>query len=136
MVTGAVDFECYDKMTVDERQAHNMVGSHLGTTNFCHIFPPSTNWNLNPQEHGHPKVLFLLPIILVQNADIIQTKYSGNVWSIVNGFGSINVLAELDGNNAHRLSNGLTMVTELHHIFDNLKLWFEEIPVSKFQYLL
>jgi hypothetical protein len=31
-------------------------------TNFCHIFPPSAHWDLNPEEHGHPKVpLPLLP---------------------------------------------------------------------------
>ena len=52
------------------------------------------------------------------------------MWSIIGGFGNIDVLAELDGANMHRLSNGLTLNVEIHLVFDNLKLWFEEVQVS------
>ena len=52
------------------------------------------------------------------------------MWAIINGFGGADVLAELDGTNIHRLSNGLTMMQELHTMFDNLWVWFEEIAVS------
>jgi hypothetical protein len=48
----------------------------------------------------------------------------------VNSFGGIDVLAELNGTNLHRLSNGLTMDSVLHTFFDNLSLWFEAVPVS------
>ena len=52
------------------------------------------------------------------------------MWSIIDGFGDIDVLAELDGANMHRLSNGLTLDVNVHLVFDNLELWFEEVPVS------
>jgi hypothetical protein len=45
-------------------------------------------------------------------------------------FGIIDVLAELDGANIHRLSNALTLDMSVHAAFDGLKLWFEEVPVS------
>jgi len=45
-------------------------------------------------------------------------------------FGIIDVLAELDGANIHRLSNALTLNVDVHAAFDGLKLWFEEVPVS------
>jgi hypothetical protein len=56
--------------------------------------------------------------------------YSGNVWGIINSFNSIDVLAELDGNKLHSLSNGLTLRLEVHSLFDDLDLWFEEVQVS------
>ena len=63
-----------------------------------------------------------------------QTTYCGNVWSIVNLFGRIDVLSELDGDNAHRLSNGLTLTPDAHSKFDMLSLWFEEVPVRAAQH--
>jgi hypothetical protein len=63
-------------------------------------------------------------------ADVIGRQYSGSVWSIINSFNTIDVLAELDSNKIHRLSNGLTLCGELHSLFDSLKLWFEEVQVS------
>ena len=42
--------------------------------------------------------------------------------NIISGFGSIDVLAALNGDNAHRLSNGLTLSVELHEFFDDLDL--------------
>jgi hypothetical protein len=41
----------------------------------------------------------------------------------------IDVLSELDGDNAHGLSNGLTLTLDAHSKFDMLLLWFEEVPV-------
>ncbi|KAJ3515226.1 hypothetical protein NLJ89_g1890 [Agrocybe chaxingu] len=112
MVSGVADWHSFKKMTDDEKAVHNFTGVFdISYTNFCHVFPPSTNWYLKPEEHGHPK-----------------THYSGNVWGIVNCFGGINVLNELNGDTVHRLSNGLTMSVALRHFFDDLHLWFEEIP--------
>lgn len=88
-----------------------MVGRDLKNTNFCHIFPPSTNWNLRPAEHGHAKTL-----------------YSGSVSTLITHYGNIDGLAELDGPQGHRLSNGLTLSADPHALFDDLALWFEEIP--------
>ena len=52
------------------------------------------------------------------------------MWGIIDGFGNIDVLAELDGANMHRLSNGLTLDGSIHTAFDGLNLWFEEVQVS------
>ena len=48
------------------------------------------------------------------------------MWS----FGNIDVLAELDGANTHRLSNGLTLDVDIRYVFDDLELWFEEVQVN------
>ncbi|CAA7265206.1 unnamed protein product [Cyclocybe aegerita] len=112
MVTGAVDLYSFKNMTDDQKAAHNLTSVfNIAHTNFCHIFPPSINWDLKPDEHGHPK-----------------TRYSGNIWDMVNCFGGINVLNELNGDMAHRSSNGLSMSMELRHYFDDFNMWFEEVP--------
>jgi len=110
MVTGSVDETAYDAMSDAQRQQYDIVDSGLTNTNFCHIFPPSTSRNLNAEVPGDPK-----------------SVYSGSVWSIINSFDNIDVLAELDGNKIHSLSNGLTLDLNLHSLFDNLKLWFEKV---------
>ena len=52
------------------------------------------------------------------------------MWAIMESFGIIDVLAELDGANIHRLSNALTLDGTIHTSFDGLDLWFEEVQVS------
>jgi hypothetical protein len=52
------------------------------------------------------------------------------VWNLIYAFGGIKVVEELDGEKAHRLSNGLTLANYVHGSFDRLDLWFEEDPVS------
>ncbi len=56
MVTGYADGASFDQMTLADQQTFGLVGRVLRVTNFCHIFPPSTNWNLKPVEFRHPKV--------------------------------------------------------------------------------
>jgi hypothetical protein len=63
MVTGALDENVYDEMSDAQRQQHNVIASSLTITNFCHIFPPSTNWGLDAEVPGHPKVLSLTPLL-------------------------------------------------------------------------
>jgi len=84
-------------------------------TNFCHIFPPLTNWGLdNPNDPAEKK-----------------KKYAGGVWAIINSFRTIDILRQLDGENIHSLENGFTMDLSLHSLFDDLHLWFEHIVVSR-----
>ena len=52
------------------------------------------------------------------------------MWKYVAAFGGIEGLEELQGTKMHRLSNGLTMATDIHACFDRMDLWFEEVPVS------
>jgi len=79
-------------------------------TNFCHIFPPSTNWGFNPNDPVEKK-----------------KKCAGAVWAIFNNFRSIDILTQLDGENIHSLENGFTMDVGLHGLSDDLHLWFEHI---------
>jgi hypothetical protein len=60
MVSGLVDSNSYTAMTDPQRQQFDVVGALLTTTNFCHIFPPSTNRAIK-QEPNDPKVLSLTP---------------------------------------------------------------------------
>jgi hypothetical protein len=63
MVTGIVDQTVYDAMSDAQLQQHNMLGNPTTFTKFCHIFPPSTNWNLDAEVPGQPKVLSLTPLL-------------------------------------------------------------------------
>lgn len=118
-------------MTIAERQAFGLVGRDLRNTNFCHIFPPSTNWNLRPAEHGHAKVFVVLLFLNLISKKKSQTLYSENVSTLIGHYGNIDGLDELDGLQCHRLSNGLTLSADPHALFDDLALWFEEIPVRQ-----
>lgn len=73
MVTRCVDDNSYLNMTDVQRQQHNLLQGPFGYTNFCHIFPPSTNWDLKPEEHGHPNVLSV-PVFIVWKADVIYRQ--------------------------------------------------------------
>ena len=61
MVTGCVDSNSRKAMTDTEQQQFGVVGAFITHTNFCHIFPPSTNLGLKPEVQDHPKVLLLTP---------------------------------------------------------------------------
>jgi HNH endonuclease len=99
-------------------------------TNFCHIFPPSTNWGFNPNNPVEKNVILFSSIICYLSFNVLQKKYAGAVWAIINNFRSIDILTQLDGENIHSLENGFTMDMGLHGLFDDLHLWFEHIAVS------
>jgi len=103
--SGAMEFTYYRTLTPAE-QAQTRVCN----TNAAHIFPPSTNQNLDPEQDADPK-----------------TQYSATVWAIIHNFSGISVLDELNGPSIHCLSNILTLELNLHKPFDNLDLWFEAV---------
>ena len=71
MVTRCIDDNSYLNMTDLQRQQHNLLhAGPFGYTNFCRIFPPSTNSDLKPEEHGYPKVPSV-PVFIVRKADVI-----------------------------------------------------------------
>lgn len=75
MVTNDIDMTSYHQMTDAERLASNLplrvtILSQGTRTNFCHIFPPSTNWGRDPQGMAHPKVRALRFQSLVPFMDI------------------------------------------------------------------
>jgi len=60
-----------------------------------------------------------------------KVRHSTAFWDIVGWFGDVD-FKDLDGLNINRLDNILTLNSLSHKFFDNLKLWFEEVPVSFF----
>jgi hypothetical protein len=59
MVTEIVDEDVFKRLPFAEQEALGM--STLGSTNFCHIFSPSTNWRIDKEQLDHPNVtLFTL----------------------------------------------------------------------------
>ncbi|KAF8267683.1 hypothetical protein EI94DRAFT_1729918 [Lactarius quietus] len=111
MVTRDIDADYLDTLSPAERDILSQGGTGAAPTHLAHIFPPSTNRGLKPEEEGHSK-----------------THYASTVWAIVNSFAHINVLDELNGDMAHRLSNALTLRADVHSLFDDLRMWFEEVP--------
>ncbi|TEB29329.1 hypothetical protein FA13DRAFT_674769 [Coprinellus micaceus] len=101
MVTGCVESAAW---YVLESEGSLGEGDVSTSTNFCHIFPPSTN-----QGRENPS----------------KQSYAESAWKYVYAFGGIKGLEELEGAGIHRLSNGLTLAADLHAAFDNLGLWFE-----------
>jgi hypothetical protein len=99
-------------------------------TNYCHIFPPSTNWGFDPNDPANRKVSSCTSSLsyCFDSFTVLQKIYAGGVWAILESF-NIDVLSELNGGNIHRLGNGLTMDMELHTMFDALELWFEHVTV-------
>jgi hypothetical protein len=85
------------------------------TTNFCHFFPPSTNWVFDPNDPVEKKVSLFSFIIRFLLFNVLQKKYAGNVWAIINTFKSIDILVELDGPNIYGLENGFTMAVDFSY---------------------
>jgi len=75
MVTYHVDKRIWASLTDTERVARSLVG-FSNNTNYCHIFPPSINWGLQPELIGHCKVssisLSKSPLINTHHRHIIQ----------------------------------------------------------------
>ena len=132
VVTGCADVTSYNSMDAAALQTYNLHQNppFCTVTNFCHIFPPSTNWGHNPNDPVEKKVSLFSFIIRILSFNILQKKYTGNVWAIINTFRSIDIHSELDGANVHSLENGFTIEVSLQGRFDVLRLWFEHIAVS------
>lgn len=71
--------------------------------------------------------------IYVVKSLTIHTKvdHSAAFWEIVGWFGDVKI-EELNGLNINRLDNILTLNLLARRFFDDLALWFEEVPVSLF----
>ncbi|KAF8189406.1 hypothetical protein BJ912DRAFT_966801, partial [Pholiota molesta] len=101
VVSGGIDINSVKSMRPEDLERYNIDANSLHChTNYCHIFPPSTNWGPDPNDPADKK-----------------KKYAGSVWAILGSF-SIDVLSELNGENIHHLGNGVTMAMEPHSMFD------------------
>ncbi|KAA1472924.1 hypothetical protein DENSPDRAFT_839317 [Dentipellis sp. KUC8613] len=81
--------------------------STLVHTQCAHILDRSTNENLK---------------------DSAKVDYAASVHAILDRFGGINSIDELNGAKVHRLQNILTLGTSIHTSFDELDIWLEKIP--------
>jgi hypothetical protein len=122
MVTGCVESAAW---YVLESEGSLGEGDVSTSTNFCHIFPPSTN-----QGRENPSKVSRASTHPPTTSDLDQQSYAESAWKYVYAFGGIKGLEELEGAGIHRLSNGLTLAADLHAAFDNLGLWFESKQVS------
>ncbi|KIM43724.1 hypothetical protein M413DRAFT_68654, partial [Hebeloma cylindrosporum] len=105
--SGKMEFSYYRTLTpAQQAQVHSFVN-----TNAAHIFPPSTNQDLDREQDQDPK-----------------TQYSATVWALVHNFSGISVLEELNASSIHDPSNILTLGLDVHKLFDDLQLWFEAVP--------
>ncbi|TFK62455.1 hypothetical protein BDN72DRAFT_777064 [Pluteus cervinus] len=102
MITRRVDSTSFMKGLV----LHD--GQHMLTTaRAAHIFDRSTNEDLDNEE---------------------KRLYAASVHTILDRFGRVDTIAELNGANVHRLENILTLSPEFHDWFDQLRFWLERDP--------
>lgn len=73
----------------------------------AHIIPEAANRNI--REEGK------------------KQSNSASAWTILSMFADINILAELAGNQIHRLENIMSMEQGCHRAFDELVLWFKPV---------
>lgn len=60
------------------------------------------------------------------NLRIIKHEYATSAWAVIERFGNVSIISELNGVAIHRLENIMTMDITLHALFDKLCIWFEE----------
>jgi hypothetical protein len=56
----------------------------------------------------------------------MQTEYASSVWAVVNRFGGIQSIQELNGAGIHQIRNVMTLGVGVHRKFDKLHIWFKE----------
>ncbi|KAI0089729.1 hypothetical protein BDY19DRAFT_82900 [Irpex rosettiformis] len=59
--------------------------------------------------------------------DESKKLYAGRAWAVLESFGYGDMLGEVDGSDGHCRENILTLETNCHHAFDELRLWLEPI---------
>jgi hypothetical protein len=55
----------------------------------------------------------------------MQHQYASSVWAVMERFGQVLGVDELNGADIHRMENIMTMDMTLHTLFDALGIWLE-----------
>ena len=55
----------------------------------------------------------------------MQHQYAASVWAVMERFGQVLGVDELNGADIHRMENVMTMDMTLHTLFDALGIWLE-----------
>jgi len=98
-------------------------------TNAVHIIPEGLSSRVTladfPADDEEQEIAKNL--LVVENSESGEGKahQSNSMHSDLRLFGNSEIREELNGNNIHRLENILTMCTDDHAYFDDLKMWFE-----------
>ncbi|KIM73234.1 hypothetical protein PILCRDRAFT_731746 [Piloderma croceum F 1598] len=115
VISGRTDARVYET-NADVRAAWDAAvlldpSMRLASTTCAHIFPESINRNIiGENEGGH------------------KHQYAASVWAVMERFGQVLGVDELNGADIHRMRNVMTMERGLHDLFDSLGIWFEATP--------
>ncbi|TFK56318.1 hypothetical protein OE88DRAFT_1658 [Heliocybe sulcata] len=102
-------YRCVATKRMEVRCEEDIPAGVLPTYTKCaHIFPESTNTNLD---------------------DSKKSEYAASVWTVLEAFGHGSIKEALNRKNIHHLDNILTVDPTVHIAFDQLWLWFEATGV-------
>ncbi|KZP05196.1 hypothetical protein FIBSPDRAFT_843242 [Athelia psychrophila] len=80
----------------------------IAVTHCAHIFPEPVNHNVSGENEGDHK-----------------HQYATSVWAVIEFFGQVLGVEELNGPHIHRIENVMTMDSDFHYWFGSLDVWLE-----------
>ncbi|KAH9026393.1 hypothetical protein EDB85DRAFT_1851218, partial [Lactarius pseudohatsudake] len=107
IVSGKYDLELTSQNDDLRAAASSFSPPRVGVTQCAHIIPSSTNKNILDSKDKH--------------------EHAASFWAILSCFGYKDILDKLTGKGIHSLDNVMTLGMEIHHWFDQLKMWFEAV---------
>ncbi|KZP08743.1 hypothetical protein FIBSPDRAFT_964551 [Athelia psychrophila] len=112
VISGRVDMTTYKtnpevKAAWDVRFAQGHIPG-MGTTHCAHIIPESLNHNISGENEGG-----------------VKHQYAASVWAVMDRFGEVCGIEELNGPDIHCMENVMTMNSNLYDCFDSLDIWLE-----------
>ncbi|KAH9072293.1 hypothetical protein EDB83DRAFT_2220311, partial [Lactarius deliciosus] len=105
IVSGKYDHDMMSQNDDLSAVAYSFSPPRIGVTQCAHIIPSSTNENILDS----------------------KDKHVSSFWAILGCFGYEDLLDKLKGNGIHSLDNVMTLGMEIHHWFNQLKIWFEAV---------
>ncbi|KAH9175942.1 hypothetical protein EDB89DRAFT_1847074 [Lactarius sanguifluus] len=105
IVSGKYDYDMTSQNDDLSTVAFSFSPPRIGVTQCAHIIPSSTNENILDS----------------------KDKHASSFWAILGCFGYEDLPDKLKGKGIHSLDNVMTLGMEIHHWFDQLKMWFEAV---------
>ncbi|KXN80870.1 hypothetical protein AN958_07071 [Leucoagaricus sp. SymC.cos] len=96
-----------DSSSIESGLASEVPGVPMTVARAAHIFDRSTNQDLNND---------------------YKRNYAASVHAVLERFGGFKSVDELTGEKIHSLKNILTLSSDIHEWFDQLKIWLEQKP--------
>ncbi|KAH9175893.1 hypothetical protein EDB89DRAFT_2066097 [Lactarius sanguifluus] len=114
IVSGKYDYNMTSQNDDLSAVAFSFSPPRIGVTQCAHIIPSSTNENILDS----------------------KDKHASSFWAVLGCFGYEDLLDKLKGKGIHSLDNVMTLGMEIHHWFDQLKMWFEAVKGSPNTYTI